>query len=580
MSTKKINLATGYSDFSDIRTNGLLYIDKTKYIHNLISNLEFKNWFLARPRRFGKSMFVNTLENFFRGREELFRGLFIHSLGYKFEPNPVIRLDMDLDSFTPEVLRDSILYNLKCIAKNEGLSLDAPNPRDALKSLVDSLWKKYGERKVVVLIDEYDKPILDLINKPDLAKEIRNVLRNFYIGLKSVENKLRFVFVTGISKFGKTAIHSALNNLNDITHDVNYAGICGYTETEFKDNFSPLFDGLINSLVSSGIFDKKVNNNFLINFILAKYNGYSWDGKTKILNPYSINYCFSKQKLDNYWMKTGPPLLLEHAMAQNPTDYLQPNLKNLLDEEVDNTEIDDLSPVAVLFQTGYLTISEIIPVPGKTNNDDRTEYDGLTYYYTLKIPNNEVLKSYNKGLFKHLFPLLAATKQRNNCYSNIINAIMKEDSTELADILHAQLARIPYPLHAERTKKRKLDPELGEFHFHAVFLNFFDGLGLKIIKEAMSSQGRSDIDIFLPNNVYAVLELKYISYKSDKSKSSDKLSNDIEKKADEAIEQLKNTLQDKKYHNQASRIIIAGIVIYDHDSVFVKFTDYKTHSIS
>jgi hypothetical protein len=294
---------------------------------------------------------------------------------------------------------------------------------------------------------------------------------------------------------------------------------------------------------------------------------------TKVLNPYSINNCFSDNILDNYWWKTGSPLLLDHAISKNPTYYLQPNLENLRAEEVDQKEIGDLSPVSLLFQTGYLTISKITPESNETINDDGAKSADISYYYTLKVPKNEILYFYNKGLFKHLFPLLTDSKLKKSCYTDIICAITTENSIKLADILHAQLARIPYPPHGERTKKWKLDPELGEFHLHAVFLNFFDGLSLKITPKAISSQDRSDIDITLPNDVHVVLELKYISTKSEKAQSSGKLSKDVDNAADKAIKQLKNTLQDKKYRHQTSKIIMAGIVIYDRDKVFVKFAD-------
>jgi hypothetical protein len=210
-----------------------------------------------------------------------------------------------------------VVVDLEKIAVKENLVLKAPDSCEALKWLVESLENKYEER-VVVLIDEYDKTILDNIDKPELTMEIRKVFHDFYVGLKSVEDKLRFVFVAGISKFGKTAIHSALNNLNDITHDNEYAGICGYTEKEFIDNFFPLFDDLLPSLTASGYLSEDATQNKLIDTILVKYDGYSWYGETRVLNPYSINNCFSKRRLDNFWMETGPPFLLSHVMAQDP----------------------------------------------------------------------------------------------------------------------------------------------------------------------------------------------------------------------------------------------------------------------
>jgi hypothetical protein len=406
-----------------------------------------------------------------------------------------------------------------------------------------------------------------------LAEEIRETLRNFYIGLKNSEDNLRFVFVTGISKFGKTAIHSALNNLKDITHFPLYAGICGYTETEFKNNFRPLFDNLLSSLINSSVLNEGDDYNVLIKSILDKYNGYSWDGATRVLNPFSINNCFSDNEFGNYWWDTGPPLVLEHAMAQNPTAYLQPNLVNLLAKDVDNTEIADLRPVSILFQTGYLTIDTITTIPKNNLESINSKFGKNKTYYSLKIPNEEVFDSYTSALFNNLFPLLSDDDEKDYCRDNINNSIKARNATELTEIFQAHLAKIPYTQHADRTKKWKYIPKLGEFFFQAVFLSFFVGLGLRVIPEPMSSRGRSDIDIFLDENIFAVFELKYLPNESKEDKLPENLEKTMDKKADEAINQVFNNLQNKKYKNQASIIITAGIVIYDRDIVVVKFAD-------
>jgi hypothetical protein len=212
-------------------------------------------------------MFVDTLEKLFLGHEELFRGLYIHSNGYDFKPSPVLRLNMARSAASTEELKSSLISHLTRVATDEGLTIKRQIPGEALEWLIQDLSDKNEGKPVVVLIDEYDKPILDHINKPELAKEISATLRNFYIGLKNSADNLRFVFVTGISKFGKTAIHSALNNLKDITLLPLYAGICGYTETEFKNNFRPLFDNLLSSLINSSILNTGDDHKALINTI-------------------------------------------------------------------------------------------------------------------------------------------------------------------------------------------------------------------------------------------------------------------------------------------------------------------------
>jgi hypothetical protein len=518
-------------------------------------------------------MFIDTLEQFFLGNEELFRGLFIHSLGYNFEPYPVIRLDMNLNRSTPKALRESILFKLNHIANNEGLSLDAPNPGSALEGLVKSLWKKYGEREVVVLIDDYDKPILDHINKPELAMKIRDTLCNFYVILKKLENYLHFVFITGISKFGKRALGSKLNDFNDISNLSSYAGICGFTETEFINNFHHLFDNLLSSLVNSGKLKKGDDHKVLINSILKKYKGYSWDGETQVLNPFSINNCFSDNMLDDYWWKTGPPLFLKNAISQDPTAYLQPEWGKVLADDVDGAKISNFRSVDLLFQTGYLTIDNVI-----INKEDIFEHNRYIdfkhkTYYSLKIPNNEVLGYFTRALFKNLFPLLSDERKKLSCRDGITNSIKAKNATELTEILRKHLANLPYNQNADRTFLWQYEPKLAEFFFHAFFLSFFDGLGLRVIPKPMSSLGRTDIDITLPNDVHAVLDIKYIPNKNNKKELPIDIDITMDKKVNEAIAQAYSSLQYKKYKYQANKVIMTGIVIYARDFVLVKFAE-------
>jgi hypothetical protein len=286
--------------------------------------------------------------------------------------------------------------------------------------------------------------------------------------------------------------------------------------------------------------------------------------------------------MDNFWMDTGPPLVFEHAVSQNPTAYLRTNWENLQAQDVDKTEIEDLRPVSVLFQTGYLTISKKNDIPIDSFEIDGSKVIDTITYYSLKIPNKEVLSTYKTDIFKYLFPFLSTDDLKNSCLIKLTDAIISKNAADLADILQAQLARIPYAQHGDRTKMWKHDSKLGEFFFQVIFQSFFDGLGLRdfngrdlmqVSPETMSSEGRSDIDIKLLDNIYAVFELKYLPAQDDKVLLPDKLSKSMGKLADEAIIQSFTTLQGAKYQNQAGKVITAGLVIYDRDIVLVKFAE-------
>jgi hypothetical protein len=578
MNKKPIHLPSGYSEFNYIRSNNLLYVDKTEYIHNLISDSSCKNWFLARPRRFGKTMFIDTMEQFFLGHEEPFRGLNIYSKGYDFKPCPVIRLNMARSAASTEELKSSIIFHLGAIAEDKGLTVKSQNPGEALARLIKDLYGKNDQRQVVVLIDEYDKPIFDHINKPNLAIEMVDALRNFFIGLKKSEKYLRFVFVTGISKFGKPAIQPALNNLIDITHSPLYAGICGFTETELINNYQHLFNKFLSHLIKKGIFKKGYDQNVLINSILSEYNGYSWDGTTKILNPYTINNCFSDKEFGNYWWQTGPPLLWAHAMASDPMAFLRPNWENLPAEELDSLPIGERGsvsdyPVSVLFQTGYLTIDTINTVSEEVINSDGSKSVKNNTFYSLKIPNNEILSFYESALLEHIFPHLSYSFLKDAYYKNIANSIKEKNTIDLIKIFSANLSSLHDAKYLDRIKSWGNDPTLGESFFQALLLRIFAGSGLRVITEPLSSRWQSDIDILLDDDIYVVFEIKYLLNRNKNNKLPRDLKKSMDKTADEAINKAFSTLQNKKYINKAKKIIIAGIVIYDHHRVLVKFAD-------
>jgi hypothetical protein len=547
MTPKSARLPSFYSDFATIIDENLLYVDKTKYIYNLISLKNAKYWFLARPRRFGKSLLISTMYELFSGNKSLFNGLFIDKVGYKFDKYPVIKLDMAIDSESPKILKDNIIKELIEIGLEYDIIINETSCNQALKKLIRTLNKKYN-KKVVILIDEYDKPILDQLNKPKLAEKNREVLRNFYVALKSTEKILHFVFVTGISKFAKTAIHSNLNNLKDITFSHEFSTICGYTIDEFKDNFKDL----LNEMIASQYLESNSSIDDLIGLILYKYNGYTWDAKTSVLNPYSINNFIFDKELKNYWYDSGPPLILSNLIAKNPLDFININLNSYPATLIDSTDIDNFQTIPILFQTGYLTIKNITIIRNEFNNNEPE------IFYELTVPNSEVKKAYTSALSHNIFNIKNLERE-NDIKNQTINAILTNNSIQLSKILSSQLAQITYLQHQHN-----------HAFYQTVIQIFFSAMGLNVTVESMSSSGRSDLDIFLPKSNIIVIELKYIKEKvyNNKSPNIDKL---LKNGVEEALNQIESKDYCRKYINTANKIIKLGIALYHETNILVGF---------
>ncbi|MDR2086931.1 MAG: AAA family ATPase, partial [Dysgonamonadaceae bacterium] len=292
-------LPIGIQSFEKLRTSDLLYVDKTEIIHRLISTGNI--YFLSRPRRFGKSLLISTMEALFKGKKELFEGLYIYDKWDWSQQYPVIRIDWtQLDHSTPGKIETNMIGYLKEIAQNYQVTLSAQTAPDCLRELITLLYKTTGQR-VVVLIDEYDKPITSHLFNP-LLDATRTAVHNLYQVIKGADEYLRFVFLTGVSKFSGMSIFSALNNLNDITLHWNYVAICGYTQEELEHYFADYIDEVAEY--------KDMSKNELLEEIKKWYNGYSWDGKTPVYNPFSTLLFFNNKEFDNYWFRTGTPTFL------------------------------------------------------------------------------------------------------------------------------------------------------------------------------------------------------------------------------------------------------------------------------
>ncbi|MDR3243986.1 MAG: AAA family ATPase, partial [Elusimicrobiota bacterium] len=288
-------LPIGTQAFSILRENNLLYVDKTRHIFNMIDN--GRVYFLSRPRRFGKSLLVSTLDELFKGNKDLFKGLFIYDKWNWEIKYPVLKLDFGARSYdTDEDLKKSLTYFVNSRAEQFNITLEAPMLSDRVEELFIKLNDKTGQ-KVVVLIDEYDKAITDFLSEPAKANANRKQLHNFYQVLKAADKHIQFIFLTGISKFSGVSVFSALNNPRDITRSKDFAAICGYTQSELETNFADYIDTTAKELDQS--------KNELLDDIRYWYNGYTWDGKTRVYNPFSTLSFFKHREFANYWIKTG-----------------------------------------------------------------------------------------------------------------------------------------------------------------------------------------------------------------------------------------------------------------------------------
>ena len=362
-------LPIGMQTFREVRERDCYYVDKTAWIRRLLD--KGKHYFLSRPRRFGKSLLLDTLKELFEGNEALFEGLAIHR-GWDWPVrHPVVRLSFGSGNFQePGELRAETMARLDALEEDSEVAGRHDGAPARLRHLIRTLHRQTGER-VVVLVDEYDKPILDALDTSEVARANRDYLRGLYAVIKDCDAHIRFSFITGVSKFSKVSLFSGLNNLTDITLDPRYSAICGYTEADLDTVFAPELPGL----------DR--------NAIREWYNGYGWLGEEKVYNPFDILLLFDRRKFGAWWFETGTPAFLVETLFKRRVSALA------LDEMVGTGEllsafdVDAIATEALLFQTGYLTIA------GEENL-------GGESIYRLGYPNREVRQSLNRSLLRYL----------------------------------------------------------------------------------------------------------------------------------------------------------------------------------
>jgi hypothetical protein len=522
-------LPLGIQNFKEIIDDGYVYVDKTEYIYDLLN--EGKHYFLSRPRRFGKSLLLDTIAEAFGGDRELFKGLFLYDSGHSFEMHPVIRLDMsNVATETPEILKGALSEVLRNRIKGEGLDIDSGQPSGLFRNLIEALCKKYGKR-VVVLIDEYDKPILDHLGNPELAEANRSVIKGFYGILKSMDACLRMTFITGVSKFTKTSIFSELNNLFDITLTREYANICGVPIDDLDKYFGEHVEKL------SLLDEFKHCDNFR-NEVLAWYDGYSWDGRTRVINPFALLSFLRQKRFSSFWYSSGSPKFLIDLIKTKPESFLA--LKNLeIDETIlDSFDIQNLDIEPLLFQTGYLTVKEI-------------RHAGVVESYLLKMPNLEVEDAFHKNIVAEFTGRGGAFASA--AYSGIGEALRVGNLRQMLDKLKSLFASIPYNLHIDR-----------EAYYHSIFYAAMKLLGFDVDAEVATAKGRIDATLELEDKVY-VMEFKYKDCPPDASPE--------EKRSlfDEALEEGMRQIKDRgyadKYEGSGKAIYQAAFAFLGRDDI-------------
>jgi hypothetical protein len=467
-------LPLGIQTFSEIREQNYLYVDKTEDIFRMIN--AGKYFFFSRPRRFGKSLLLDTLHEIFEGNEALFKGLWIENK-IEWKRYPVVRIDfgkiVSQDGDLLEALLNEISRNAQRLEVTISNTL---SPSIAFGDLLNNICEKYGKNSIVLLIDEYDKALVDFIDKIELFNYNRDILRGFYTNIKSYDACIKFTLLTGVSKIGKMSLFSGLNNINDISLDQEYANLCGISQSELESNFEKHINHFAN------IEEKQRSE--VLDLLKKWYNGYSWNGQTTLYNPYSLLNVFQKNVFQNYWFDTGTPTLLIKMVSQN--ERLFDTFKNYV--VGDSWSMSSFDPqsnddIGLMFQTGYLTIKS----KEKSN-------DGLPSF-KLGFPNQEVEHSFAKYLLSE-YITLAPERLTNDMAYPMKNALQNADLQTFTEYIKVAFSKIPHHLFIEK-----------EAFYHSMLLMLMMASGITMRSEEASSKGRSDLVLETDDKIY-IFEFK------------------------------------------------------------------------
>ncbi|HIP51531.1 MAG TPA: hypothetical protein EYG94_05505, partial [Campylobacterales bacterium] len=449
-------LPIGISTFSKIIEQDYLYIDKTKDAYELITNYQYA--FLSRPRRFGKSLFIDTLQEIFEGNTKLFKGLYIENK-WDFEDRyPVIKINWGGDLRSVEGIKQTAYDIFKANQQRLGIECELnQNPSSCFQELIRKAYEKY-QKPVVILIDEYDKPILDNLDQINVARDARELMRSIYVQMKDNDRYIKFSFLTGVSKFTKASIFSGLNNLEDITLNPNFGTVCGYTQNDIESTFLPYLDGVDLKEVQSW------------------YNGYNFLND-KVYNPFDI-LLFIKNKFlfKNYWFNTGTPsFLIKLFQKENYNLAKFENLK-VSEELIESFDIENLSLETVMFQSGYLTIKEQIQKRNRIQ-------------YVLTFPNLETKMSFNNYLLDYF---VKKPIDKLPIQNDLIDLLEVANLDDLEQTIKSLFASIAY------NNFTKNDIDEYEGFYASVIYAYFVGAGFdKVLAEDVTNDGRIDLSVFI-----------------------------------------------------------------------------------
>ena len=465
-------LPIGIQTFRDVRDDNCYYVDKTAYIQRLLD--EGKHYFLSRPRRFGKSLFLDTLKELFEGNERLFEGLDIHGRWDWSVRYPVLRLSFGAGNFKePDYVHANLMAQLDAVERQTGAVSNYATAPERFGHMLEVLHGQAG-RPVAVLVDEYDKPILDALDTPDVARANRDFLRGLYAVVKDSDAHIRFSFITGVSKFSKVSLFSGLNNLRDITLDPRYSAICGYTDADLDTVFAPELPGLDRDRVRDW------------------YNGYGWLGDEKVYNPFDILLLFDKRKFGAWWFETGTPAFLVETLFKRRVSSLELDGMVASADLLSTFDVDDMATEALLFQTGYLTIADEEDLGGEP-------------LYRLGYPNREVRQSLNRSLLRYL--VRDSSRQTANSVS-LYRLLEANDFVGLETLFQAFFAGIPYEWYTNN------DIANYEGYYASVFYSYFAALGLDVAVEDSTNHGRLDMSVRFNGHVY-LFEFKVVEMASE-----------------------------------------------------------------
>ncbi len=490
-------LPIGIQTFSEIIKNDYVYVDKTGIAAQLIDR--YKYVFLSRPRRFGKSLFLDTLHNLFEGKKKWFTGLAAEKDHDWSKSYPVINISFGRGNFrSPEALQVTILEELKDNEKRLGVHCDISVVSARFSRIIKAAQEKY-KQPVVILIDEYDKPILDNIDQPQMAGFAREELKAFYSAIKGNDAHIRFAFLTGVSRFSKVSVFSGINNIVDISLKPQFSTICGYTQHDVETVFAKYLQG--------------VNMNEMKRW----YNGYHFLGE-HVYNPFDILlFLDNNQIFKSYWFETGAPTFLVNLLKQQ--NFFLPILNNIKagEELLTSFDIDKISPITLLFQSGYLTIKEVLQ-------------DGVMTEYTLGFPNLEVSAAFTNSLLD----IFAPPEQKSTVRINLYRALKNGDMEGFKSAIHALFAAIPYHNYTNNDISRY------EGFYASVIFAWLSSIGVQLIVEDCTNKGRIDMSVEMDDTIY-LIEFK------------------VDMPEEKVLEQIKSKDYAEKYQSRGKKIILIGI---------------------